>query len=163
MSAIQQTPNAEAAGRFIASAKRQNFPAEVVDALFHRFHDVEAVHEFFDPVQLFSRYGFKGKAEIMMGAVGDSVTDDPARFVGTGPHHGWIEKLLFDAGVDLQLFLEGAEALALLVGPGREVVGEERPEALMGLSEELRSLHLGRTSQSHASLTKTTPKPYYCQ
>ena len=32
MSAIQQTPNAEAAGRFIASAKRQNFPAEVVDA-----------------------------------------------------------------------------------------------------------------------------------
>jgi len=32
MSAIQQTPNAETAGRFIAGAKRQNFPAEVVDA-----------------------------------------------------------------------------------------------------------------------------------
>jgi 2-methylcitrate dehydratase PrpD len=32
MSATQQTPNAEAAGRFIATATQQNFPAEVVDA-----------------------------------------------------------------------------------------------------------------------------------
>jgi 2-methylcitrate dehydratase PrpD len=32
MSATQQTPNAAAAGRFIAAATQQNFPAEVVDA-----------------------------------------------------------------------------------------------------------------------------------
>lgn len=74
MSATQQTPNAEAAGRFIASAKRQNFPAEVVDAARMCLVDTVgvALGAKDEPAGQVARkvagnWGSKGNAQIMLG------------------------------------------------------------------------------------------------
>ena len=74
MSAAQQMPNAEAAGRFIASAKQQNFPAEVVDAARKCLVDTVgvALGARDEPAGQVARrvaanWGSRGNAQIMLG------------------------------------------------------------------------------------------------
>ncbi len=51
-----------------------------VDAVFHRFHDIETRHELFHACQFLGRHGFKCEAKVVVGAVGDAVAHDAARF-----------------------------------------------------------------------------------
>lgn len=74
MSEMQQTPNAEAVGRFIASAKQQNFPAEIVDAARMCLVDTVgvALGAKDEPAGQVARrvagnWGSRGNAQVMLG------------------------------------------------------------------------------------------------
>lgn len=74
MSDTQQTPNAEAVSRFIASAKQQNFPAEIVDAARMCLVDTVgvALGAKDEPAGQVARrvagnWGSRGNAQVMLG------------------------------------------------------------------------------------------------
>lgn len=74
MSTAQQTPNAEAVGRFVASAKAQNYPAEILDAARMCLVDTVgvAIGAKDEPAGQVARrvaanWGSRGNAQIMLG------------------------------------------------------------------------------------------------
>jgi hypothetical protein len=51
------------------------------DSFFHGLHDVKASHEFLDAIEFFGGYRLQGEPEIMMGSIGNAITDDFPRLV----------------------------------------------------------------------------------